>query len=265
MGEKFCGKEEKRALVLGVGGAKGLAHVGVLMALEEAGIQPDLIVGASMGALIGFLYSAGLPLSAIQQECLKFHRQKYFALADPSFSFTGFISGKRLLAYLKKITGNPDFEGLKIPLAVVVTDSTTGEKLVIQEGSVAEAVRGSISIPGIFTPHPWQGRWLLDGGLTEPLPVPTALSLGATEIYAVDVLGRLPPRMSRRPTLLDFYIKSVAILQRSLTRTALEDADVVIQPDMSEVLWSDFHKARFAIQEGYQTAKIVLTEKSLRG
>ncbi len=264
MREKSRSKEGKRALVLGVGGAKGLAHVGVLMALEEAGVQPDLIVGASMGALIGFLYSAGLSLPAIQQECLNFHRQKYFALADPSFSFTGFISGKRLLAYLKKVTGNPDFEELKIPLAVVVTDSTTGEKVVVREGNVAEAVRGSISIPGVFTPHLWQGKWLLDGGLTEPLPVPTALSMGAMEIYAVDVLGRLPPRMARRPTLLDFYIKSVAILQRSLTRAALERADVVIQPDMSEVLWSDFHKARFAIQQGYQATKTALTEKSLR-
>ncbi|MGH8104282.1 MAG: patatin-like phospholipase family protein [bacterium] len=257
------GQIMKKALVLGVGGAKGFAHVGAIQALEEIGWRPDLVVGASMGSIIGALYCSALTIKEIRNECETWDQFKFARMATPTLSTQAPLSGKGLIAHLKKITGDPDFKDLKIPLALIATEADTGYKIVISSGNVASAVRGSAAILGVFTPHPWGKTHITDGGLVEPLPVRTARELGADYVLAVDVLGEMPKDLAHAPLGPRIYMKSVAMYQRALTRLAIEQADLVIQPDMSSVTWGDFKRARSAIQRGYEAAQEVISRRGL--
>lgn len=255
----------KKALVLGVGGAKGFAHIGAIQALEEAGWKPDLVVGASMGAIIGALYCSGMTPEQIREEVETWDQIKFARMATPTFSVQALLSGRGLINYLKRLIGDLDFADLKIPLAIVATDSHTGRKVVITSGSVAGAVRGSASILGVFTSHPFKDTHIVDGGLAEPLPVRTAVELGADFVVAVDVLGELPRSYSSEAPMFRVYMKSVAMYQRALTRLATEQADMVIQPDMGDVTWADFKRGKVAVQRGYEAAKKAMEEGRFTG
>jgi NTE family protein len=185
----FNKKKLKTGLALGSGAARGLAHIGVLHALKEKNISIDMVAGSSMGALVGACYARNGEITDFEEIVLKMDWKRLALLADPNLAlfFKGVIHGKKVKALLKTIIGDSLFKDLKVPLAVVTTDVNTGEEVVIKTGSVVEAVRASISMPAIFTPVKLQNRFLMDGGIVNPVPVSVVKDMGATFVIACNV------------------------------------------------------------------------------
>ncbi|MCK4427933.1 MAG: patatin-like phospholipase family protein, partial [candidate division Zixibacteria bacterium] len=190
-------KNPKVGLALGSGAARGLAHIGVLKVLEENKIPIDFIAGTSMGALIGATYAAGLDVEQIEEIACNTDWKLTARLFLPTLPRSGFVEGKRIKDFLKALMGDPNIDTLKVPFAVVATDLLTGEEIVIHKGSLVEAVRASISIPVIFTPVRHQNRFLVDGGLVNPVPTSVAAKMGVDVIIAVNVIPSVDIRMKR--------------------------------------------------------------------
>lgn len=161
----------KVGLALGGGSARGLAHIGVLKVLEKGKIPIDMIAGTSAGALIGALYARGSSAGEIKKMVTGMSLIDRARMIDLALPKTGLITGERIKKILKELIGEADFSDLKIPFACVATDIVTGEEVVMNHGSVVEAVRASISIPAVFTLVKREGKFLVDGGLVNPVPV----------------------------------------------------------------------------------------------
>lgn len=183
-------------LALSSGGPRGAAHVGVLKVFEEHRIPIDIIVGTSMGAMVGGAYAAGVPIARIEEEWLKTDLLRVAKSFLPTFPLHGWSSGGNILKMLQGLLGEIKIEALPIKFAAVATDIDTGSEVVLQEGPLVEAIRASSSIPGLFVPVEHEGRFLVDGGLVNPLPVDVARQLGAEVVIAVD-LGYYPQRSAR--------------------------------------------------------------------
>jgi NTE family protein len=181
-------KEGRIGYALGGGAARGLFHIGVLGVLEEHGIYPDVIAGTSMGAIIGALYASGLSAGELKKMVIELDWKKIIRMTDIALPFNGLIQGKRITALLKSILKDKDFDQLKKEFACVATDLTTGEEVVMKQGSLIEAVRASISIPLVFTPVKADGRFLVDGGLVNVVPVSVCRDMGANFIIGVNAL-----------------------------------------------------------------------------
>lgn len=172
-------------VALGSGGARGWAHLGVLGALADRGIRPDIVTGASMGALIGAA-AAGGRLDALETWARRLRNATVFRYIDMRIAGGGLVGGQEVARLLRKI-GLPDrIEDLDLPFGAIATDLATGTEIALTRGALADAVRGSLAIPGVFSPHWHNGHWLLDGGLCDPVPVRLARALGADVIIAVD-------------------------------------------------------------------------------
>ena len=189
------GSGKRIGYALGGGAARGLAHIGVLKVLEEHGIFPDIIAGTSMGALVGALYAGGLKVSDIEHFALRLHSTRLALLADMTPSLSGLVGGKRVVALLKSILGDLTFDQLKYDFACVTTDIQTGEQVLVREGSLTEAVRASLSLPGIFTPVKMKERYLVDGGLVNEVPVSVCREMGAEYVIGVNVIPE-PARLA---------------------------------------------------------------------
>lgn len=173
-------------LALGSGSARGLAHLGVIRALAEAGIEPHCIAGTSMGALVGAIHAAG-KLDALAATFRTFDWKKTVSFFDVVLPKSGLIDGAKVDELVRHHIHADAVEDLPMPFAAVATDLASGEEVVLRDGDVIEAVRASISVPGIFTPVRRDGRLLVDGGLTDPVPVSAARALGADYVIAVDL------------------------------------------------------------------------------
>lgn len=173
-------------LALGSGSARGLAHLGVIRALTEAGIEPCCIAGTSMGALVGAIHAAG-KLDDLEATFQDFDWKKTVSFFDVVLPKSGLIDGAKVGELVRDHIHADAIEDLAKPFAAVATDLVSGEETVIRTGDVIEAVRASISVPGIFTPARRDGRILVDGGLTNPVPVSAARALGAEFVIAVDL------------------------------------------------------------------------------
>lgn len=182
----------KIGLALSGGAAQGLAHIGVIKALEEAGIQIDYISGSSMGALIGAAYASGIPIDTLEKIAVNTDWKTVAKLLIPGFSTSGLVDGKRVKEFLGSIYSDTRIEDCPIPFAATAADISTGKLYTINRGSLLEAVRASISIPVVCTPVKYQDILLVDGGLVDPVPI-VVKEMGADYIIAVHVLhGRLP-------------------------------------------------------------------------
>lgn len=190
--------EPKIGLALASGGARGAAHVGVLKVLEREGIKPCAIAGSSIGAMVGGAYAAGASVERIEQEWLNTNLPKVVRSFLPTFPRAGLSSGGELRKYLRSMFGDLRIEDLKIPFAAVACDIDTGEAVVLREGPLVDALRASTAIPGIFFPVGWEGRFLVDGGLVEPLPVRICRELGAEIVIGVDITPRPRPTTAER-------------------------------------------------------------------
>jgi NTE family protein len=180
-------------LALGSGAARGWAHIGVIRALEAAGVKPDVICGTSIGALVGGLHLAG-KLDPLEQWARDLTRLKVMSYLDFQMARGGLISGNRLTDVIAQHIGELRIEDLPAPFATVVTDLVSGHEVWIRDGNLVEALRIAISLPGIFSPARREGRWLVDGALINPVPVSVCRALGAHIVIAVnlhsDIIGR---------------------------------------------------------------------------
>lgn len=179
------------ALVLGAGGARGLAHIGVIEALEARGFEIAAIAGSSMGALVGGIHAAG-KLEAYRDWADRLVRNDVLRLLDVTFGASGLIRGDRVIGILRELVGDHRIEELPIPYVAVATDLATQREVWFQQGPLFDAIRASIAIPMVFTPHEVNGRELVDGGLLAPLPLAATRSFHCDFVIAVDLNARSP-------------------------------------------------------------------------
>jgi len=261
---------KKVGLALSGGAARGLAHVGVISVLHREGIPIDMIAGTSAGAIMGAVYACHRDTDRMKRHALDPGWKKRAPMIDPSFPKTGFIKGKKIEKLLESfLDGDIEFKDLQIPFACVATDIQTGEEIIIDNGSVTRALRATISIPGIFTLIKHEGRYLVDGGLTAPVPVDVVRQMGADFVIAVnvnpDVSDRItkpdkPPRKEKSPNIFQVLIQSIYITTYSLAKNNLENADVVIEPDIADISAGEFRRTPELITLGEQAAAAAIPE-----
>lgn len=245
------------ALVLGSGGKRGFAHVGVLKVLAEASIKPDLVVGTSVGAIVGVLYAAGLSPDELHRAAEEFDPRM---LAEPVIGGRyivgrGFFSSERIQRFVNRHVGKP-IEELPLPFAAVATDAQTGELMVFNRGEAGMAVRASATQPVLFEPVRIEGRDYVDGGLVAPLPVAVARRLGAVRVIAVNVA--FTPEEMPLDHPLDMAWQTMQIMGATLNRAQRQDADVLIEPELKGLSdWSAFDR-RLVIERGEQAARAAL-------
>ncbi|NBB93603.1 MAG: serine protease [Gammaproteobacteria bacterium] len=174
------------SLVLGSGGARGLAHIGVIRALEKAGLEIRHIAGSSMGALVGGIHAAG-HLDAYEEWVRTLEQSDILALVDWTFSGGGLIRGRRIIDKLSDLIGRYDIEDLDTEFTAVAVDLDTGREVWLDRGPLFDAIRASIAIPGVFTPHEYRGRTLIDGGILNPVPIAPTLRAINDLVVVVDV------------------------------------------------------------------------------
>jgi NTE family protein len=283
-------------LALGAGSARGWSHIGIIRALEGAGISPDIVCGTSIGALVGAAYASG-ELDRLDTWVRGLTWQSVIGLLDLKFG-GGLIAGAKLFDFFRSQFSDPGIAQLPKTYAAVATELATGREIWLRDGPVIDAVRASIALPGLFTPAQWDGRLLVDGALVNPVPVSLCRALGADIVIAVDLnwdlMGRqhrtaaesdAPPAetpsalasfmaklpLGRKngqktevelPSMLDVLTTSLNIMQVRITRSRLagEPADVMIRPRLSEIASMDFHRAAVSITEGQRAAEQVLPE-----
>lgn len=217
----------KVGLALGSGGSRGFAHVGVIKALQEANIAINYVAGSSMGGLGAALYGAGHSVESLFKMATTFKRKYYLDFTVPKM---GFIAGDRLKALLEVITFNKRIEDLSPPTAIVATDLIAGERYVFREGPAADAVRASISLPGILVPEKIDDRLLVDGGVIDRVPVSVVRDMGADIVVACDVSsGKTPTEVH---TIFDVIMQSIDIMQEELVKSKEIAADVMVKPPL---------------------------------
>jgi NTE family protein len=258
-------KSSKIGLALSGGAAKGLAHIGVVKALEEADTPIDFVAGTSMGAMVGACFAHDGEISVIEEVALNIGWEQLTRLLDPRFSFLGkgLIRGQRIEALLRALIGDAEFKDLKIPLALVATDVNSGQEVIFRKGPVVQSVRASISIPGVFVPVTLEGRCLVDGGLVNPVPVDILRDMGAKFIIASNVITEKStnPVISKKcnaasiPNIFHTLIQSLHIMEYEIIKLKTLNADVIITPDVSHIEAYDFHRGEEAIQAGYDAAR----------
>jgi NTE family protein len=177
-------------LALGSGAARGWSHIGVIEALAEAGIEPDIVCGCSIGALVGAAHVAG-ELPALKAFAQALGWREIARMLDVRLSGGGLIAGHEIMALLRKLNIAAPIDSYAKPFAAVATDLQTGREVWLREGPIVDAVRASISIPGILSPVRHAGRWLVDGGLVNPVPISVCRALGADVVIAVNLNGDL--------------------------------------------------------------------------
>ncbi|WP_459499755.1 patatin-like phospholipase family protein [Bacillus sp. C1] len=242
--------EPKIGLALGSGGAKGFAHIGVIKVLREANIPIHMIAGSSMGALIGTFYAANCNIERLYRMAALFKRKYYLDFTVPKM---GFISGKRVKDMIKMFTYNKKLEELDIPTAVVATDILKGEKVVFTKGSIADAVRASISVPGVFVPEKIDGRLLVDGGVIDRIPVSVVKELGADIIIAVDVS---PIKVNGEITsIYDVIMQSIEIMQHELVVNRQIASDLMMRPAVEQFSSRAFTNIEDIIRVGEEEAE----------
>lgn len=190
-------RRKQVALVLGSGGARGLAHIGIIKAMEENHIPIDIIVGTSIGALIGGVYVSGKSIASMEKIVREVDKIIVAKILMPKLFSPGVIDNKKVKDFIKNLVGDTKIENLKIPFASVATDLITGEEVVFNKGSLVDAIMASIAIPTIFQPMFLNDRYLLDGGLSNPLPISVAAEMKANSIIAVNVSPN-PQRITKK-------------------------------------------------------------------
>lgn len=279
-------------LVLSGGSAHGLAHVGVLKVLEELRVPVDVVAGTSMGSIVGGFYASGMSPAEMEQLLLTVDWEDLFddrpsrdrlsyrrkqddllnyvdlemGLTKKGIAFpSGLVAGQKLSFLLKSLTlgtvGVESFDDLPIPFRCVATDITTGEKVVLSGGSLAEAIRASMSLPGVFSPVPRGARLLVDGGLVENLPVAEAEAMGADVVVAVDVSSdKLDPEKLK--SFGGILSRTISLPIKRNVEASLPRASVAVRPRVGDIPSMDFDRARDLVARGEAAARVLSTELS---
>ena len=289
-------RKPKIGFALGAGSARGWAHIGVLRALTEAGIKPDLIAGCSVGALVGAAFAAG-SLDQLEAWALSLDWKRMLKLMDFGLR-GGLIKGKRVREVFREQFVEREFSELDVPFAAVATDLHSGQEVWLREGKVSAAIGASIAVPGLFQPVAHEGRYLVDGSVVNPIPVSLCRAMGADIVLAVDLgsdlvgryarnddraptqtaprgfMSRFLPRYNRDnrasepqadpesmpPSLLETLMGSINIMQLRIARSRLagEPPDALLAPRLGHLGLLDYHRADFAIAEGRETVARML-------
>jgi NTE family protein len=287
-------------LALGSGAAYGLAHIGVLKVLEREGIFPDIISGSSIGALVGGIWGAGYNSADLEQIAksidLKTGFFKLIGFQDMSLPHNGFFKGNQAVKFIDSYLNNKTFQDLRIPVKIVAANLFTSEEVVLDTGRVSDAIRASISIPGIFRPYLLQGKQLIDGGVIDPLPVSLLHSLGVKKVIAVNVLpgpkdriekNRISEEDAQRQlraatekgamhkawvsslhkvydrysiNVFNVIMNTIQFLEYEIAKSSGAQADIMIHPIVRDAHWAEFYSADKFIKVGEEKAMEQLEE-----
>jgi NTE family protein len=265
-------KRRTIGLALGGGGARGCAHVGVIKALAEANIPIDFIAGTSIGSFVGGVYSAG-DIKALEEFLLKIEWKDVVKYLDPVMPKRGLFEGAKFRKIIDQLIPKSDFKYARVPYIAVATDLLTGKEVRIKSGNIADAIRASIAIPGIFTPFKKRNQYLVDGGVINPLPVSVVRDMGADIVIAVDLnhsfMKEKPvPKNTDQskflkwvtpdwPTIIDVIENSMFVMQDEITQKNLivNKPEILIQPTLHASSIFDFHQAKKMIDAGYAITK----------
>jgi len=234
-------------LALGSGAARGFAHVGVIQVLEEAGIQPELVVGTSAGSVVAALYASGKNAGQLQRVAETMEEAEITDWMMPILN-RGALRGEALARYVNTQVGGRLIEQMKIPLGIVATDLNSGEPVLFRRGNTGSAVRASSSVPAVFQPVRIGTREYVDGGLVAPVPVRQAREMGANFVIAVDISS--DPQSNPASDTFDILMQTFTIMGKSLNNLLLKDADLVVRPSLSGVKSADFAARRKSIEAG---------------
>jgi len=240
----------KIGLALGSGGARGFAHIGVIRVLKEEQIPIDFIAGSSMGAIVGTFYGAGLDIDRLYKLAVAFKRKYYLDFTVPKM---GFIAGNRVKELIRIFTKGKNLEQLDIPVAVVATDLLRGEKVIFDKGSIADAVRASIAIPGILVPEKIDGRVLVDGGVIDRVPISVVKNMGADIVIAVDV--NTVKDTGEITTIFDVILQSIDIMQNEIVKHRELTSDIMLRPLVGQYSARAFTNVEDIIRVGEEETK----------
>jgi len=243
-------RPQRVGLVLSGGAVRGAAHVGVLQVFDEHGIRPDLVVGASAGAVVGGLYCAGLSPLELERIGKEIHWTRLGRLVRPGL---GFFDVGRLEEFINKLTGGVTIEELETPFVAVAVDILSGELIGLRQGPLARAIRASASLPGIFTPLEDGDRLLIDGGALNNLPVCVAQDMGADYLIAVDLVPPPLAPMERPENIFEMWALSIYTVMRARYSDA-HLANVHIQPDIAHTSFFDFGQFDLLVEKGREAA-----------
>lgn len=243
------------AVVLSGGGARGLAHVGVLRVLHEAGVPIDMIIGTSVGALVGAKYAAQPNILELEWMAQRVTKDDIFDFSFLSGSM-GPVQGDALLEFVGDNFEDKNIESFEIPFVAVAADLATGEKVQFDKGDVRNALRASVSIPGVFRPFRYQDRLLIDGGVVENIPVSTAHERGADLVIASSVTKDVVA--SEIDNVVDVILQSITIMMSGAAVEQLASADVVIEPPIGDIGTMDFTQTKRSLHEGVTAARAQL-------
>ncbi len=260
-------------LALGSGSARGWAHIGVIRALEQAGVRPDLVCGTSIGSLVGAAYAAG-ELDRLEQWALSLRPGEVIKFLDVS-PRRGLVKGERIMSFFQRNFRDRPLEELGMPFAAVATSLENGAEVWLRRGSPLGAVRAAIAIPGLLAPVQHEGSVLVDGGLVNPVPVSLARAMGAEFVIAVDLNSDLAGRHLRaRPQRGDVTMppplvlaSAINIMQVRITRSRLagEPPDLLVTPRLAHFGLLDYHRAEEGIEEGKRAVERVASALSDAG
>jgi len=230
-------------LALGGGGARGLAHVGVLKVLKENNLEINYIAGTSIGAVIGAWLALGKPLAELEDVCLSFNRSKAWQelvdIGNPRYSL---LAGKKIKKFLQKIFGSKTFSDCKIPFAVVATDLANGQEVILRRGKLVDAVLASVSVPGLLPPVKFGKKYLVDGGPANITPVSVVREMGAKLIIASDLSVQPSARFTAKPNLFTTLTLSYTIIREQSIRYQLDQAKsktcqtILIRPAFTDIV-----------------------------
>ncbi|HDN19729.1 MAG TPA: patatin family protein [Candidatus Acetothermia bacterium] len=269
-------------VALGGGGARGFAHVGVLLELERAGLRPKVVAGTSMGAIVGAMYAVGQDLEKLMQVLEFLDLREIFGITESYRRMLEELVLRSLVSHLRRggegggvperllklysllrlLCKGKRFEDLEVPFAAVAADLLTGEEVVIRQGPLYRGVAASAALPGVFAPVRWRGRRLIDGGVVNNLPVDVAAELGAEVVLAVEVSAPLKQEVN---STVEVILQSYAITSKELVRaklelarTYLDDRVVVIRPRVEGIGVLEFHRLEEAFAAGREAAAAVI-------
>lgn len=257
-------KRKTIGLALGGGGARGLAHIGVLKVLKKEGIPIDMIAGVSMGAFVGAFYVCGFSPEEIEEEAISFNKKKAIVkMMDLGRFGTSILKGRKIRKYLENKFKDATFKESSIPFQVIATDLESGDEIIIKKGSLSEAVRASITVPGIFPPIKINGRYLIDGGVVNPTPTDTLKDMGADIIIGVDLVMQREVKLDD-PGLITTLMQSYEIIRTQAVKYRIEKATkntIMIKPKLRGAIDSfKFYDINKFIRSGEEAAKEMLPE-----
>ena len=248
-------RKKKLGFALGCGGSRGVAHIGFLQAMEEAGIRPDYIAGCSMGAVVGGAYAAGMTPAEMKEAVC---RLRPLDLIDVTVRPGGLFDVRKMRKVLGKYFGDVTFEDLKIPFRCVASDMIGQSVVTLSEGNVADAVTASSCIPALFKPVETGEMRLVDGGILERVPAQTVREMGADKVVAVDVLGRRE-HGKKTYNALRVLIEVVDILSTRIAGYRREEGkkyiDLWLEPELGEMSEYSFRHFEEAYESGYETGR----------